>query len=128
VRHPWFVSPLDWHAHLDEALAAARADGKRVFLLCGRASCGGSRALVERTLAKDEIAEYTAQHFVLMASDADAPAPEVAALVDGLAQKAPTPVCIYLDGDGRLLGSTAGGRPPAVLLNDLLGIVARKLV
>ena len=40
--------------------------------------------------------------------------------------KAPTPLIIYVAVDGRVMGSTAGGRPPAVLLNDMLGATSKK--
>jgi hypothetical protein len=119
-RHPHFVSPLAWHHRLDEALAEASAQHKRVLVQHGRQSCTGSRSLVERTLAKEEIVEFIAKHFVLLASDADAPEPRIADLVASLPRQAPTPLCIYLSAGGQLLSSTAGGRPPAVLLNDLL--------
>jgi hypothetical protein len=33
-------------------------------------------------------------------------------------------VCIYLSAAGRVLLSTAGGRPPAVLLNDMMQALA----
>jgi hypothetical protein len=125
--HPYFTSPVEWHVRLDEALAEAKASGKRVFLQFGRLTCSGTRALVERTLAKDEVAEYLAQHFVALASDADHAEPRVAELVAGLPRTGPTPVCAYLDAEGRVLHSTAGGRPPAVLLNDMLTAVSKRL-
>ena len=119
-RHPHFVSPLFWHASLAEGLAAARESGRAVLLVVGRQSCGGSRALVEKTSAKEEILEYLDAHYVCVAGDADAPEPAVAALVAQTAQHDRTPLCLYLSADGRLLHSTAGGRPPAVFLSDLL--------
>ena len=126
MLHPYFSSALSWHVRLADALAEARARGLKVFVQHGRQLCGGSRALVERTLAKEEVAEVMAKHFVTVASDADAPDPDVARLVAELPKKEPTPLCIYLDADGHVLASTAGGRPPAVLLNDMLGAIARR--
>ncbi len=125
-RHPWFVSGLAWHTALDDALAEASAAGLRLLMVVGRATCAGTRALVERTLAKEELEEYTRGHFTLLAVDADAPEPRVAEMVSTLPVRAPTPLCVYLAVDGRVLLSTAGGRPPAVLLNDMLGAVSRK--
>jgi hypothetical protein len=125
-RHPHFVSGLGWHTVLDDALAEATRDGKRLLVVVGRATCAGTRALVERTLAKEELEEYTLAHFVLLAAEADQPEPRVAEIVGALAVRSPTPLCIYLATDGRVLTSTAGGRPPAVLLNDMLGAASKK--
>ena len=119
-RHPHFVSPVFWHPSLAEGLVTARESKRAVLLVVGRQSCGGSRALVERTIAKEEINEYLDAHYVCVAGDADAPEPAVAALVTGIAQHDRTPLCLYLSADGALMHSTAGGRPPAVFLSDLL--------
>src|SRR4051812_28942531 len=119
--HPYFeVGKLvRWERRLDEALAAAGAANKRVLLVHGRATCGGTRAMVEKTIAKEEIAEFLNDHFVGLATDADAPDPAIVELLARLPRQAPTPVCVYLAPDGRVVHSTAGGRPPAVFLNDL---------
>lgn len=127
-QHPWFTSALFWHTTLDGAVAEAAAANKRLMLVVGRAGCGGTRALVERTLAKEELEAFTRDKLVLVAADADAPElgdPRVRELVDALPVKAPTPLIVYLTVDGRVLSSTAGGRPPAVLLNDMLGATTR---
>ena len=124
--HPHFSSALSWRVQLDDATAAAQAEGKRIMLVVGRATCNGTRALVERTLSKEELEEFTPAKFVLLAADADAPEPRVAELVASLAVRAPTPLIVYLSPDGRrVLGATAGGRPPAVLLNDMLGATSK---
>jgi hypothetical protein len=123
--HPHFASALSWHRRLADALAEARVSGRRIFVQHGQARCAASRAMVEKVLAKDELAEYVAANYVLCASDALAPEPEVAALLAALPKREPTPVCLYLDATGRLLSSTAGGRPAAVLLNDLVLAHAR---
>ena len=128
-QHPWFSSALPWQTNLDDAIAAATAAGQRLMLVVGRATCGGTRALVERTLAKEELEQFTREKFTLVAADADAPDfgdPRVREIVNALPVKAPTPLIAYLTADGRLLSSTAGGRPPAVLLNDMLGATTRK--
>jgi Thioredoxin-like len=119
-QHPYFQSPIQWHPTLVEAREAAAREGKRVFLQWGRHSCGGSRAMVEKTINKEEIAEFLVAHYACVAADADRPDPEVAALVHALPRHEPTPVCLYLSADGRLLHSTAGGRPAAVFLSDML--------
>ena len=119
-RHPHFVSPLFWHASVAEGLIAARESQRAVLLVVGRQSCGGTRALVEKTIAKEEIQEYLDSHYVCVAGDADAHEPAVAALVARMAQHDRTPLCIYLSAEGELMHSTSGGRPPAVFLSDLL--------
>jgi hypothetical protein len=127
--HPWFSSGLEWHTQLDAALAEAgsAAAAKKLMLVVGRPLCAGTRALVERTLAKEELEEYTRRHFVLVAVDAEAPDARVAELVARLPVKAPTPLVVYVTADGgRVVGSSAGGRPPAVLLNDMLGATSKK--
>jgi hypothetical protein len=126
--HPWFTSGLEWHTRLDDALAEVGAGPKKLMAVVGRPLCAGTRALVERTLAKEELEEYTRQHFVLLAVDADALAqePRVAELVERVPVKAPTPLVLYATSDGRVVGSSAGGRPPAVLLNDMLGANSKK--
>jgi thioredoxin-related protein len=119
-RHPHFVSPVAWHASLAEGLAAARESKRAVLLVVGRQSCGGTRALVERTIAKEEIHEYLDAHYVCVAGDADSPEPAVAELVARMPQHDRTPLCLYLSGEKELMHSTSGGRPPAVFLSDLL--------
>ena len=123
--HPWFTSALEWHTGLDAAIAEATATGRRLMLVIGRATCGGTRALVERTLSKEELEQFTREKLVLVAADADALEPRAREVFDALPVKAPTPLIAYLATDGRLLLSTAGGRPPAVLLNDMLGATSR---
>src|SRR5438309_940296 len=120
-HHPYFNDQrcTFWHTRLADALAAAQADGKRVFVQVGRQTCGGSRALVEKTLPKEEIGEFLRDHFHCVGVDAGGTDAEVAALLSQLPRHEPTPVCIYLTGDGRPVHSTVGGRPPAVFLRDM---------
>jgi hypothetical protein len=119
-RHPHFLSPLVWHASLADGLVAARESGRAVLLVVGRQSCGGTRALVEKTIAKEEITEYLDAHYVCVAGDADSPEPAVAALVARMRQHDRTPLCLYVSDGEELMHSTSGGRPPAVFLSDLL--------
>ena len=119
-RHPHFISPLFWHTSLAAGLVAARDSKRTVLLVVGRQSCGGSRSLVEKTIAKEEILEYLDAHYVCVAGDADSPEPAVAALVARMPQRDRTPLCLYLSAQEELLHSTSGGRPPAVFLSDLL--------
>ena len=97
-----------------------RESKRAVLLVVGRQSCGGSRSLVEKTIAKEEIREYLDAHYVCVAGDADSPEPAVAALVAQMPQHERTPLCLYLSAQEGLMHSTSGGRPPAVFLSDLL--------
>src|SRR6185503_1690126 len=72
-RHPHFVSPVFWHSSLAEGLVTARESQRAVLVIVGRQACGGSRALVEKTIGKEEIHEYVDAHYVCVAGDADAP-------------------------------------------------------
>ena len=126
--HPYFLDrrAAYWHASLADALAVAASAGKRVFIQYGRQRCDGSRALVEKTIVKDEIAEFLREHFECFAVDADKAEPDVAAIIAGLPKQLPTPLCVYLAADGRVLHSTAGGRPAAVLLRDFTEATSKK--
>src|SRR5262245_58168682 len=112
-NHPYFQSTPIWHHDLAEALGADNP----VLAVVSRITCAGSRALVEKTMSKDEVAEYLEQHFVCCAVEADALPETLAPLVrDKLPADARTPFCVYLDPSGRFLHATAGGRPAAVFL------------
>lgn len=131
-RHPYFDDrgAAPWFVSVEAGLAAARAADRRVLLVVCRPDCGGSRALLERVLPKEEIAEAVQESFICISADSRAPAPEVARLLAQLPKTEPTPVCIYLDprapGEPRVLHSTAGGRPPAVFLRDLTEALAKR--
>lgn len=128
-QHPFFDDQRTtaWHSALAAGLQAAQArgDGGRVLVLVARRSCGGSRALIERTLPKEEIGEFLNAHFVCVAADADQLEPQVAALLAQAPRREPTPVCLYVSAAGQLLHSTVGGRPAAVFLRDLTEAQAR---
>jgi uncharacterized protein YyaL (SSP411 family) len=130
-RHPHFQSPIFWRASIREGLDAARSakDDRCVLVQLGRLACGGSRALVEKTVAKEEIRELLDADFVCVAEDLDRLEPDAQALiarVPGLDAQARTPFCIYLAPDGRVLHHSSGGRPPAVFLRDLIEASARR--
>jgi hypothetical protein len=118
--HLHFTSPQPWHHTLQDALDAVRGTEKCVLVQVGRQSCGGSRAMVEKALNKDEILEYVAAHYECVSADADQPEPRVAELIAQMPQHERTPFCLFLARDGRLVHSTSGGRPPAVFLADLI--------
>jgi len=131
-RHPYFDDrgAAPWFVSMEAGLAAARTADRRVLLVVSRPDCGGSRALLERVMPKEEIAEAMQQSFICISADSRAPAPEVSGFLSQLAKTEPTPVCIYLDprgpGEPRVLHSTAGGRPPAVFLRDLTEALAKR--
>ena len=77
--HPHFDDrgTLDWHVHWDDALAAARREGKLVFIEMGREACGNCRTLVQSIVPRPRVAELLKKHFVGLASDADDPEPQV---------------------------------------------------
>src|SRR3954463_11448598 len=99
-RHPHFISPLVWYTSLADGLTDARESTRAVLLVVGRQPCGGTRALVEKTMAKEEIEEYLDAHYVCVAGDADAPEPAVAALLARMPQHDRTPLCLYVSPDG----------------------------
>ena len=124
--HPFFSGPIAWHTQFREAGDEAREKDRMIMVAICRLKCAASRALVEKVLRKDELAEVIDRDFVPLACDADHLEPEVAELLARLTVKEPTPVCIYLTRDGRVVQSTAGGRHPAVLLNDLIQACAKR--
>lgn len=126
--HPFFDDKRNvaWFERLPDAIEVARAEGKRVFLLAGGPRCAGTRSLVERSVSKEEIADYLNAHFVAVTVDPAAAEPDVTALLAALPRREPTPLCVYLTVEGRVVHATAGGRPPAVLLTDMLEATNRK--
>ena len=126
--HPYFNDnrAAAWYTRLTDGLAAAQEAGRHVFVQIGRLPCGGSRALIEKVIPKEEIAEFLRDHFVCVGLSADDPDPALAALVAQLPKREPTPLCVYLAADGRPLHSTAGGRPPAVFLRDMTEALAKR--
>jgi len=131
-RHPYFDdrAAAPWFVSFEEGVGAARSAGRRVLLVVSRPECGGSRALIERVMPKEEIAEALQASFVCISADARAPEPAVSKLLAQLPKTEPTPVSIYLDASGegepRVLHSTAGGRPPAAFLRDLTEALAKR--
>jgi hypothetical protein len=126
--HPYFQSVPIWLPTLSAARAHAKETGRRVFLTVGRIDCGGSRALVEKTIAKEEIVEYLAERFACVALDADSLTDDERALVARMKSGSKTPLCLYLDEEGGLVLDTAGGRPAAVFLNDLVEAASKRRV
>jgi uncharacterized protein YyaL (SSP411 family) len=126
--HPFFDDKraVLWHRSLPAALADAAEQQKRVFLCVGGPRCSATRALVERTIAKQEIGEYIGEHFVACAVDPEHAEADVKAIVAALPRHEPTPLCIFLTPEARVVHSTVAARPPAVLLTDMLEAVSRR--
>lgn len=126
-RHLFFDdrASVPWVGSLAEALTLAAQNGKRVFVQIGSRDCGGSRALVEKVIPKEEIAEELGAGYVCVCADVGALSPELAALAAAAPKREPTPLCLYLSAEGKLVHSTVGGRPAAVFLRDLTEGLAR---
>lgn len=130
-RHPFFDdrAAVSWHYTLAEGAAAAAANGQRIWIAVTHPDCGGSRALIERVLPKEEISEELRAGFACVCADARDPEPAVAALLSQAPRREPTPVSLYAaaeEGGPRLVHSTAGGRPAAVFLCDLTDARTRR--
>lgn len=110
---------VSWHHTLAPALEEAAQSGKCILVQLGRADCGGSRALIERVLPKEEITEALQAGFVCVCADINNPDAAIAERLATVPRREPTPVCMFLDSTGRVVHSTIGGRPPAVFLRDL---------
>lgn len=93
-------------------------------MVVGAERCVATRAFVEKTLCKDEVVELLEQGFVPVCA-VSLDDPMLAEWLPQLPKREPTPVCLYLSPDGALLLSTVGGRPPAVLMNDMLQATRR---
>ncbi|MCB9897688.1 MAG: thioredoxin family protein [Planctomycetes bacterium] len=121
-RHPHFddKGTLDWHTSYRDALAAARSEGKRVFIEMGREQCGNCRTLVSAIVPQPAPSRMLKEHFVALASDADDPEPEIIELVsEHLADGMMLPFVLFVDADGRFLGGSHGALRPDVFLSML---------
>src|SRR3954469_8004744 len=98
-RHPHFISPLVWYTSLADGLTAARESGRAVLLVVGRQACGGTRALVGKTMAKEQSDEHLDGHYGCVAGDGAAPDSAGAALVARITQHDRTPLCLYLSAE-----------------------------
>ena len=127
-RHMHFDdrAAVPWHRSVTAAQAQARDENKRVLVVVGRRDCGGTRALIEKIVPKQEIVEELRAGFICVCSDAAGSDAEVRAIVQQAPRHEPTPLCLYIDPSGRLVHSTVGGRPAAVFLRDLTEAHARR--
>jgi len=125
--HPHFDDrgTLDWHTTLDEALAAAARDGKRVFIEIGREACSQCRTLVQSVVPHPEIAPLLQQGFVAVASDCDDPEEEVLALAQQLEDAYMLPFVVFADAQGRFLSGSSGAVNPLGFKRVLEGLATQ---
>jgi len=112
TSHPDFDDQgvVPWHTDFNTALAEARKTGKGLFIDCGRYECGNCRCLVESILPRPEVHTYLNEHFVSLADDCDAMAPEVLALGRKYMPSARVlPFVILTDAEGSWLDGRSGG-------------------
>jgi thioredoxin-related protein len=119
--HPHFDDKgLRWQTKLADALAEAKRDGKHVLVEFGREACGNCRTLVESILPAADVRAEIESHFVLLASDCDAPEKEIVRIGQAhMAHARSLPFVLYLDADGRFVHGSTGARSKHALLHDL---------
>ena len=82
AAHPYFNDrgTLTWYRSFEEARAAARAEGRLLFIEFGRRECRNCRVIVETILPATGIRERMASLCVGFAAECDSPDPRVEAL------------------------------------------------
>lgn len=115
LKHPHFDDrgAHAWFTSFAEAQAAAKRDGKRLFIEIGRELCGGCRTLVQAVLPRPDIAPLLKQHYVALAGDADLPEAEVHRLVFKLRTASMLPIVIVADAEGTFIEGVSGVSEPA---------------
>lgn len=126
--HPHFDDrgTLHWHTRWDEALGAARSQGKLLFVELGRELCGQCRTLVEAIVPRPDVAALLREHFVALASDADDAEDPVIDLAQNLEDAMMLPFVLFADGEGRFLGGSSGAVDPKGFARTLGELVAAK--
>ncbi len=119
--HPYFDDKgLRWHTKLADALAEAKRDGKHVLVEFGRKACSNCRSLVEAVMPSPDVRAEVEAHFVLLASDCDAPEKEIVRIgAEHMSHARSLPFVLYLDPDGAFVFGTQGARNKQALLHDL---------
>ena len=110
--HPHFDDrgTLDWHTSWSEAILAARAEKKLLFIEFGREQCGNCRALIQGVVPHAEVAPILQQQFVALASDCDDPEDSVSALAEQLPDAMMLPFAIFADAQGRYIAGGEGAQ------------------
>jgi len=126
--HPHFDDrgTLDWHTRWAEALAAASAQSKLVFVEFGREACGNCRALVSGVVPHEKIAALLQQNFVALASDCDEPEDEVLALAEQLPDAGMLPFVLFADAQGRFLDGSEGAQSASAFLARIERLLAQE--
>lgn len=125
--HPHFDDggTLDWHTKYADALAAAKADDKIVFIEMGRELCSNCRTLVQSIVPMPNVARVLKEHYVAYASDADAPEqPVIDLAMDNMADAMMLPFVMFVDGDGNYLGGSHGAVAPDRFQQQIETLVA----
>ncbi|MEO6709777.1 MAG: thioredoxin family protein [Planctomycetota bacterium] len=125
--HPHFDDrgTLDWHTHWSEALAAARAADKLVFVEFGREQCGNCRALVQGVVPHAQVAPILERHFIALASDCDDPEDGVSDLAMNMPDAMMLPFAIFADSQGRFLAGSEGAQSASGFKALLESVIAR---
>lgn len=120
-RHPHFddKGTLSWHTRFKDALAAAKAEKKHVFIEMGREACGQCRTLVQSVVPRPDIAPLLQAHFVALASDADDTEDEVIDLASHLENAMMLPFVILTDASGQFVAGSSGMVNPAAFAATL---------
>jgi thioredoxin-related protein len=129
AEHPDFddQGAVSWFTDFAAALAEAQSSGKRLFIESGREACGNCRILVERVIPQPEVRDYLNAHFVCLADDCDAMAPEVMKLGLAVMPQARTlPFVLFADAQGNPLGGHSGGITSEAFMKLLREIVEGK--
>ncbi|MGQ0552964.1 MAG: thioredoxin family protein [Planctomycetota bacterium] len=114
-KHPHFDDrgTLSWHTRWEDALAAARRDGKLIFIEMGREQCSNCRTLVQGVVPQPSIAKLLQERFVALASDVDDPEPAVLDLaMQNLADATMLPFVLFTDAEGNFLAGGHGAVHP----------------
>lgn len=126
AKHPHFDDhgSVHWYTRYDEALAAARAEGKKVFIEMGREACSNCRSLVSAVVPQPAVAALLQEHFVALASDCDAPeAPVLDLAMNHLADAMMLPFVLFTDADGNFLGGSHGAVDPLAFQQNLEALI-----
>jgi len=123
--HPHFDDggTLDWKTKYQDALDAARADGKHVFIEMGREACSNCRTLVESVVRMPDVAPSLKNGFVALSSDCDAPEAAVMDLAMNHLQDAMMlPFVMFTDADGNFLAGSHGAVDPTAFKETLAAL------
>lgn len=108
--HPHFDDrgTLSWHTTWKSALAAAKAENKRIFVEFGRLQCSQCRTLVQSVVPRPDVAALLREHFIALAADADESEDEVLELAGHLEDAYMLPFVMFTDSNGTFLHGSSG--------------------